>query len=377
MKRILYILQHDPWGIGGGSYACYIYFKAFHSLFPDYDIDVLICDDCMTRQPQTWKNKCNFIPVPKRSLLSRIGFVFTGIMHRYQYLAKQLLKKNNYEYCIFDHNQIAGTLISYTKPETKSIVIHHNFEQQYTIDNTSSYFKRLLLLPHVRNCERKAYLNCTHNIFLTEEDRLEFNLTYGETKSQTACIGIFDIKLQSSDYLKLYNKKNTIVITGSLDNIQNTDGIEYFIKELYPLISTDIDIIIAGKNPNQTIKNAVSGLNNVMLIANPQNMNEIIHMGTIFVCPTRLGSGIKIRVSDALRNGLPVIAHSVSARGYSNFIKKGYFFTYTNPKIFLKKLNEILQLRESNKLNSKEIIEFYNSEHSFSSGLQKLKDLLL
>ncbi|WP_370460032.1 MBL fold metallo-hydrolase, partial [Bacteroides sp. 519] len=49
-------------------------------------------------------------------------------------------------------------------------------ERQYLIDQISNANLMPNLkpnfLPHVRNCERKAYLNCTHNIFLTEEDRL-------------------------------------------------------------------------------------------------------------------------------------------------------------------------------------------------------------
>ena len=62
-KKILYILKHDPWAIGGGAYACRMYLTAFRSLFKDAEIDVLICDNCMNHQPLDWANKCNFIAV--------------------------------------------------------------------------------------------------------------------------------------------------------------------------------------------------------------------------------------------------------------------------------------------------------------------------
>lgn len=56
-KKILYILKHDPWAIGGGAYASRMYLTAFRSLFHDAEMDVLICDNCMKHQPEEWKNK--------------------------------------------------------------------------------------------------------------------------------------------------------------------------------------------------------------------------------------------------------------------------------------------------------------------------------
>lgn len=54
-KKILYILKHDPWAIGGGAYASRMYLTAFRSLFQEAEIDVLICDNCMSHQPEEWK----------------------------------------------------------------------------------------------------------------------------------------------------------------------------------------------------------------------------------------------------------------------------------------------------------------------------------
>lgn len=375
-KRILYILKHDPWGVGGGSYASLIYLTAFRQLFPSHQLDVLICDDCLKHQPKEWKDKCNFIPVPKRGELSRYLSFLTGIMHRYQTITKEMLRQNDYEYCIFDHNQIAGTLVDFVKTETKTIVIHHNVEQKYSADNSKSSLYKMLILPLVIKCEKKSYKKCDYNIFLTAEDMNEFQSLYGKTNGHCSAIGLFEAKDNVITPCCNCQKDPTIVISGSLCNVQNTDGIMYFIQELYPLIPKNIPIIIAGKNPISPIINAVKGLPNVRLIANPEDMNDVINQANIYVCSTRLGSGIKVRVSDGLRNGLPVIAHKVSARGYDEYIQKGCFFSFSTPKEFKEALDVVIENQKRGAWNSEEITKLYLSISSLNAGCERLKEFV-
>lgn len=377
MKRILYILKHDPWGIGGGSYVCLMFLTAFRKLFPEHEFDVCICQHCIDHQPVVWEKKCNFISVPPRGKIARLSSIFTGIMHRHQQKVLHLITENEYDYCIFDHNNIAGTLCTYLNPKTKSIVIHHNHEPHYFNDNTTSWIYKSLFMHHVKSTERIAYLKCSYNIFLTKEDKILFRKVYGNPQGKSATIGIFD--LNNNRLLSTVHNtttKNIVVITGSLDNVQNVDGILYFIKELYPLIADRCEIIIAGKNPTQAVQDAIKGYANIKLIPNPEAMNDILSCGNIFICPTRLGGGIKVRISDGLRNGLPVLAQLVSARGYGDFISKGYFYPYETSADFLNQFNQLENNRQNKKFTSEEIAEFFQSNNSFSAGIEKLKQLL-
>ena len=43
--RILYILKHNPWGIGGGCYACRNYLEAFDEVFKGDELEVLVCTE--------------------------------------------------------------------------------------------------------------------------------------------------------------------------------------------------------------------------------------------------------------------------------------------------------------------------------------------
>lgn len=226
--HILYILKHNPGGIGGGCKASYLFLKAFIDVFSGSVIDVLLCEEWISDFPKDLMGKCHLHPIVPRGHISKVFSLFTGIMHRCQKQAKKIIQQGQYDYCIFDHSSIAGTLIEYTKKVgTKSIVINHNFEQDYFRDNTTSFLKRLFLLRYVCKCEKSSYKNCDYNIFLTKEDMNQFCEIYGKTNSRCMPLYVFEstdtlcnvrdrsIKAQTNSHAF------TIVITGSLSNIQN------------------------------------------------------------------------------------------------------------------------------------------------------------
>ena len=378
MKKILYILKHNPWGVGGGSYASNLYLSAFLNVFSDYHFDVLICDYCLELEHKKYDDNCHFIPVPKRGV-TKVFSVFSGIMHRYQKKAKEMLGLNDYEYCIFDHSQIAGSLLAFIGPKTKSIVLHHNFEQKYYHDNTKSVLVRCCFSHYVSKWEKKAFLNSTYNVFLTKEDLEQFRSTYGLENGSSIVGGIFDIDDASRnlDCRISSDSPFTCVITGSLDNVQNVDGLQYFFEELYPLLPNNIQIIIAGKNPVKLVYQLAAKKSNVRIIANPLKMESVIEEGNVFICPTKLGSGIKVRVTDGLREGLPVIAHNVSVRGYSDFCERGYMYSFETKEEFISSFHTIIKKLESNPQLYNEIQKYYSSTHSFTGGVENLKNMIL
>ena len=67
MAKILYILKHNPWGIGGGCYACRNYLELFSEIFRNMHIDVLICSEYLKNAKQTDFANCRFIPVVGRT----------------------------------------------------------------------------------------------------------------------------------------------------------------------------------------------------------------------------------------------------------------------------------------------------------------------
>lgn len=379
MQKVLYISSNNPWGIGGGSIATGAYLDAFSQIFNDRHIDLCICEEFIKDIPNDWyiNNKhVNVIGVKPRPVRSKLLSIFNGEIHRFGKVIKSLLTKEGYDYCIFDRNDTAGTLINRLAPHVKPIVIHHNFEQQYFKDNTSLFFWSIFR-HHIIRGEKMAFRNAFLNIFLTKEDEEQFIRTYGNYKGKNTCLGLFRKEDVVDGYIKpLKENQKTIAITGSLNNVQNTDGIQYFINQLYPHIDHSYHIIIAGQNPNDIVLSLIKDKPNIELIANPPSMDSILRRAGIYICPTRLGSGIKVRIMDALKYGIPIIAHEVSARGYSLYIEEKVFFKFKDADEFKKSLINLEKRIENGDIINSEIREIYYRQQTLSNTVKILSELI-
>ncbi len=373
--RVLYICYHNPFGTsGGGVMASHAYLRAFSKLF-NGNLD-LVCSGDLKDVVSNDIN-CNQIYfAPDRSKCKKLISVFTGYMNRYVQVVKQILNKypQKYNIIVFDHSNIAGPLVELVNEyNIKSITIHHNYEKEYFSDNNRGLYK-LLYLHHVIKWEQKAYLNSNLNLFLTKQDMSTFKEMYGNCRGKNFVIGAFEYKNYSIPTFPTSSPRMlTFVITGSLSSYQTTDAITYFFSELYCLLPTDCRVIISGRNPSKKVNNLCKKYKNVIVIPNPENMDEVVSQGDIYICATRIGGGLKLRVMDGLKNGLPVITHECSARGFDAFEDEPVFKKFNTQKEFNRGLSELIVLYKSGKFSKERIQSIYRKHFSFEAGLKRLE----
>jgi glycosyltransferase involved in cell wall biosynthesis len=373
--KLLFLSSANPMGIGGGCFASHAYLRAFSEIY-DGNVDIIMAEVWRDEWDKNVKiqNRFNAKPLTK---FQYIVSWFTGEIQRFSGEAERIIEETHEDYsCVVCNGSgISGRLWRLTKRYgIKLITIHHNFEPEYFADNSKGLHK-FLYLPIVRKLEQLAYLNSDYNLFLTKQDLTKFHSVYGENNSINKVIGVFEF----SDYIEPETiKKNedtlTFVITGSLNTIQGVDGIKYFFNELYQYLPEDCIVIISGRNPVEEIEKICQSHTNVKLIPNPSVMNDVIASGDIYICPTRVGGGIKLRIMDGLRLGLPVITHDCSARGYDMFFNTSYLKTFNDQNGFKNAIEEMLKVIKG--FSKKEMIEDYKNTFSYSKGLKRIKDIV-
>lgn len=370
--KVLFITMHDPFGNKGGGLASRRFLDAFHDIFSDTVLDVLIGDDVVI--PISYVERFNFIKVVKRPQLYRLLSPLTKVLHRYQKKGKELLSNRCYDYCIFDHDYLAGSLIKYAlRSNTKSIVIHHNVESSYCRDTYSKLFT-VLFLSAVVHCEKTSYTNAFLNIFFTKEDEKSFAGLYKKSKGNSIVIW-FDY--EKAKYIPpTFHDDFTLIITGGLTRKYSVDGITHFIDDLLCKIPDNYKIIIAGRDASRRLQDYINQYNSIELYVDCDDMQPLLNRSDVYLCPVRKGSGIKVRINDGLRSGLPVIAYTNSCRGYSDFKDKGYMFSYSNPDEFLICLNKAEELCRRDALLRKKIIAEYNDIFSYDKALLLLRSAI-
>jgi glycosyltransferase involved in cell wall biosynthesis len=98
------------------------------------------------------------------------------------------------------------------------------------------------------------------------------------------------------------------------DNPHNIKGVEWFYRDVMPLLPPRFRYLIVGKIVNHLPRK----LDNVTAIPFAEDLREVYGKSRIALCPLLGGTGMKIKVVEALAYGLPVVCTSLGVMGFSS-----------------------------------------------------------
>ena len=379
-KRVLFVAPNNLFGRTGGGLGMLSYYNAVKALYPSL-VDLILPKECIKDAPN---GEDVYLGATKRNNMIAMLELLKGSLHRFKKCTLNHLKKNHelYQLCIIGGGVFGGDMVDKIKSYgIKVAVIHLNYERDYHVDNkTILSFKGKCLYYIIRN-EKNAYLKANVNFFMTSYDKQLFEDSYGESKGKAAMLGVYECVRNNLPLLKEKLPSNTLVITGAMNFYQTEYGIFDFYNNYYPLLKSkhpEYKVIMAGREPSEKIVAvARQEKDAITLIPNPENMEEVIEKGTIYFCPTCSGGGIKIKVMDGLRQGLPVLVHEVSARGYETYYDKPYFKIYNDIKTFEEGFSALAGLCKSDNIDRQQIQKDYESVFGFEAGVGRMKNGLL
>ncbi|MCC8424344.1 glycosyltransferase [Mucilaginibacter sp. UR6-11] len=96
-------------------------------------------------------------------------------------------------------------------------------------------------------------------------------------------------------------KKYDLVYVAS-DNVHNKRSADWFFDKVYPLLPADIKICVIG-----LINKSIPAQYKIERIAYAENLDEYYAGSKIALCPMLTGTGVKVKVVEALAHGLPVV----------------------------------------------------------------------
>lgn len=384
--RVLFFTHHYLDDNSGGSFASRAYINAFSE----------IADTCMLMYPDRNISISDFIHKKcilkgikdKHTKVQKVIDIYRGRIHRYADVMIPEIQEFKPDVVVFDNSRTsAGMLKKVKKLGVKTIVIHHNYEMEYYRGTKPFIAWRLPFMHYMEEAERTAVQYGDLNLTLTDEDKSLLQLHYDlSQQSKIVKLGTFESMPEQTTLQDKVEPTTPILksdlcfaITGTLGSYQTEVSVIPFLEEDYPellLELPDSKLIIAGRNPSIKVINACAKYPSVKLIANPKDMQEVISNADVYICPTCVGGGLKLRVMDGLKAGLPVLTHAVSARGYDEFRKANCLFVYHDKISFKVGLQDLLQAMKEGNLDINSIKSTYTSIFSFESGVQRLREIL-
>jgi len=110
---------------------------------------------------------------------------------------------------------------------------------------------------------------------------------------------------------------NTIVSVGSMDWRPNVDAVLWFCDDILPRIERRIPGVkfyVVGKNPPRAVQR-LADRRNVIVTGFVEDVREYFARGTVFVVPLRIGSGMRLKILQAMAMGKTVVSTSMGAEG--------------------------------------------------------------
>ena len=389
--RILQISHRVPWPLNeGGTIGIYNYTRGYAEAGHDVTLLALDGKKHATNRPEAEAElekyaRVTIVPIdtdvkPLQALMNLFSSKSYNVERFYdkgfEKLIRDTLNKDT-----FDVIQVEGTFAApYTevvlqhKKEALLVLRQHNVEFQIwdrLAANEKNPVKKWylrLLAKRLKQFE-KNHLNPYDLIVpVTADDGKLFKSLGCTSEIVDAPAGIDTNRWKPSATLDL----NQCYHLGSLEWMPNQEAMEWFLKDIWPLIHAQYPAMIfslAGKNMPDVFKKI--NIPGVQVESYVEDATAYIADKGINIVPLKSGSGIRLKILEAMSAGKLVISTTIGAQGIHSIDGKHLFIADT-PEQFLVKIKWV----QENPDQAREIMHqarlLIESEYSNHSVIERL-----
>jgi len=283
-----------------------------------------------TALPANLRDLISILSVNVDTKIRPARLILNLFFSRYPYNAQRFISKPfkaALENCLaeydFDIVQLEGPYLSYYIPSIKGkakIVLRaHNQEHRIwrlmsnKERNPLKRFYLKILARRIEDLEKKILSEIDFLIPISDADRKGF-----DQLGHTSPVMVIPTGIDISDY-PVNEDENSILLffIGALDWGPNQEGLDWFFREVWPEIRLrwpGLTLDIAGRNPAYYF-NGRDLPDNVRMEGEVENAIEFFHPHTVMIVPLLTGSGIRIKILEAMAMGKTVISTRIGAGG--------------------------------------------------------------
>ncbi len=194
----------------------------------------------------------------------------------------------------------------------------HNIESEIwkRITDNTSFLPKKVYLRHLtqklENYELKHLNDYDYLVTVSERDLKEFKKLGYKNGAMSSPIG-----LPLNKYNKLENNTvHDIGFIGSMDWKPNVEGVEWFVKEVLPLINNelpDAKLHVAGRNSSSSLTSINKP--NVKIHGEVDDAIEFMQDAKLMIVPLFSGSGTRVKILEAMALRKSIVTTSIGLEG--------------------------------------------------------------
>lgn len=228
---------------------------------------------------------------------------------------QKVLKENEYDYIVINYTTWADVVKDRKFIKGARLIIDtHDFLtiQQYNRNRKESKNKLGAILQGEIN-----RLNYFDEVWAVSVD--EFHIFHQLLDAEVKLVP--NISNYEQSEVGDVDKKYDLLYVAS-DNPYNKASAKWFFDEVYPLLDTSIAIKVVGR-----ICGCIDNFPNVEKTPFVEDLSEIYAQSRVVICPMLEGTGIKLKVLEAMSFGLPIVCNLRGVDGLPNKIDNGCLVT--------------------------------------------------
>ena len=362
MKSVLLITPYTPDNQGVGvSYTSQLLKELAKTCIIDL-VYFRYAEDKPYRPPVSGIKVLNEVVIDRKDKIKSLlhtPFLFPLFTARYNkevcHFLQDQIAKTNYDFVYFDFSQ-TFCYAKYINHPNKILMAHDVIAQKY------SRMKKYLR-PWAVWTERKMLRHGTVVFTFSEKDCELIKQLYGVKSLPTTFFlnpNVVNAEpIEESDYF---------VFFGDWGRVENSEALEWFMDNVYPKLSKDINIkVIGGGKMPEELKQKITQAN-IEYLGFVDDPYKIIANAKAEIASLHMGAGVKVKCVEALGSGTPIIGTEVAFEGIGDIYRNAMFEANTADE-YVKTISSFeFSLEDKKKLknfflknyNDKQILKYIN-----------------
>ncbi len=234
---------------------------------------------------------------------------------------EEVLQKNQYDVIQLETLYLTPFLPVIKKYSDAMVVLRaHNIEHEIwsRIASQVKFIPKKLYLHHLSKKLKNFEINKLNDfdflVAITERDLAYFKSLGYKNGCVSSPVG-FELNKYQAEYTAFSNPMK-ISFIGSLDWMPNIEAIRWFLSNVWPEIQKklpELEFHFAGRNPPSDLSGV--SLPNVFYHPDIQDAKEFLLRYPVLVVPVFAGSGIRVKILEAMALGRVVITTSIGLEG--------------------------------------------------------------
>jgi polysaccharide biosynthesis protein PslH len=352
MKRILYFSQVLPYPPDAGpkvrSYYTLRYLsRSYHTTLVTFmrrddppEAIAHLREFCaeVHALPINRSNWRNLVCLVESLLTGKSFIILRDFLPEMAQLIKKLVANTVYDYIHSDQLWMAryALLAGSICPTSKRILDEHNacyLIVKQLARGEHNLAKKLLLENEwrlLKGYEAMTIDQFDHVVTVSNEDRVVLESLSKRSSNQMTNFSTIPICVDTLKIPPIIPQVGTLNVLhlGTMFWLPNVEGVLWFVREVWPLIQAelpDASFTVVGKNPPNSVMNLNScnendsnisrSSDNIRVVGYISDLTPYLTNAEVFIIPLRSGSGMRVKILDAWRWGLPVVSTSIGAEG--------------------------------------------------------------